>query len=63
MEGDNKIEPSSGKKVAKYTGVLALISLICGFIIFQIRLRLSNRNCKISLTAATRAETTEAPNA
>jgi len=63
MKGDNKIEPSSGKKVAKYTGVLALISVICGLIIFQIRLRLSNRNWEFSLRAGTRAETTVPPNA
>ncbi|XP_022631397.1 thaumatin-like protein 1 [Vigna radiata var. radiata] len=44
---------ASGKNVMKYTGVLAVISVICGFIIFQIRLRLSNRDWEISLSAGT----------
>ncbi|KAK7367289.1 hypothetical protein VNO80_09298 [Phaseolus coccineus] len=54
---DNKIKPS-GKKVVKYTGALAVISVICGFIIFQIRLRLSNRGWELSLRAGTRAAET-----
>jgi len=60
MKADNKIDPS-GRKVVKFTGVLAVISVISGLIIFQIRLRLSNRDWEISLRAGNRAETTEAP--
>jgi len=55
MKGDNKIDPS-GKMVVKYTGVLAVISVICGFIIFQIRLRLSNKGWEFSLRAGIELE-------
>ncbi|WVZ11957.1 hypothetical protein V8G54_016487 [Vigna mungo] len=58
-----KKKEASRKNVVKYTGVLAFISVICGFIIFRIRLRLSNRDWEISLSAGTRADTTIAPNA
>ncbi|WVZ09467.1 hypothetical protein V8G54_013997 [Vigna mungo] len=51
-EAENEKE-ASWKKVIKYTGVLAVISAICGLIIFQIRLRLSNRECEISLSTGT----------
>ncbi|WVZ11958.1 hypothetical protein V8G54_016488 [Vigna mungo] len=54
---------NSGKNVVKYTGVLAVISVICGFVIFRIRLRLSNRDWEISLSAGTRADTTIASSA
>ncbi|XP_022631398.1 thaumatin-like protein 1 [Vigna radiata var. radiata] len=48
-----KKKETSGKNVVKYTGVLAVISVICSFIIFRIRLRLSNRDWEISLSAGT----------
>ncbi|XP_014519643.1 thaumatin-like protein 1 [Vigna radiata var. radiata] len=57
-----KKKEASGRNVVKYTGVLAVISVICGFIIFRIRLRLSNRDWEISLSAGTRADCTIAPN-
>ncbi|WVZ11956.1 hypothetical protein V8G54_016486 [Vigna mungo] len=59
-----KEKEASGKKVIKYTGVLAVISVICGLIIFQIRLRLSNRDCEFSLSTGTIELTPQiAPNA
>ncbi|KAG2376190.1 Thaumatin-like protein [Vigna angularis] len=60
---ENKKEPSSGKNVVKYTGVLAVMSVISGLVIFRIRLRLTNREWEISLSAGTRADTAIAPNA
>ncbi|XP_027915244.1 thaumatin-like protein 1 [Vigna unguiculata] len=58
-KAENKKEPS-GKNAVKYTGVLAvIISVICGFIIFRIRLRLSNRDWEISLSAGTTNDTAQ----
>ncbi|XP_047171490.1 pathogenesis-related thaumatin-like protein 3.5 [Vigna umbellata] len=51
-KAENEKEPA-GKNVAKYTVVLAVISVICGLIIFQIRLRLSNRDWEFSFRAGT----------